>query len=88
MEQVLEMIMNKETVFFGLFLYGYYLQQKDKLEQRELINHHAGVIAEQQTFISKQQEVLKDIKDSVFDMAKNQEKITDRLEHIEKKLGE
>ncbi|MEH7464585.1 hypothetical protein V7166_21750 [Bacillus thuringiensis] len=88
MEQLLEMIMNKETVFFGLFLYGYYLQQKDKLEQRELINHHAGVIAEQQTFITKQQEVLKDIQGSVCEMSKNQEKITERLEHIERKLGE
>lgn len=66
-------LFQKDTVFFGLFLIGYYLQNKDR--------------AEQKVFISKQQEVLVDLTAAVQEISKNQEKHNDRLERIENRFN-
>jgi len=77
---VLNSILNKETVFFGLFLLGYYLQNKDKNDLKE-------TNFKQQEFITEQQDVLKDITREVGNIAKAQEKHGERLERIEAKLN-
>jgi hypothetical protein len=77
MEQTfIEMLLTKETVFFVLFLYLFWIQQQEKKSQNE--------------FITKQQDILNDMKDSLTDltgsfekMADNQEKLTQRIEKIE-----
>jgi len=77
MEQgILELLLNKETVFFALFLWLLWTQQQEKKSQND--------------FILKQQEILSDLSGSLGDlgnsfekMAQNQEKLTERIEKIE-----
>ncbi|WKV24084.1 hypothetical protein PSYJYH_000049 [Bacillus phage PSYJ-YH] len=79
LSHALKMVLGKDTVFLGLFLVGYYLQFKDRGDQK--------------LFINKQQDVLIDLTDSVKDIAKsheqmvrNQERADNRLDRIENKL--
>ncbi|PHB23094.1 hypothetical protein COE80_19470 [Bacillus pseudomycoides] len=76
---VLNSILNKETVFFGLFLVGYYMQYKDKLDLKDTTR-------KQQEFMEAQQDVLKDITREVGNIAKAQERDSVRLERIESKI--
>lgn len=70
MEQsVIDMILNKETVFFALFLYLFWAQQQEKKEQN--------------SFILKQQDILADLTSSYEKLATSQEKLTERIEKIE-----
>lgn len=74
MEQgILDVLFTKETVFFGLFLYLFYIQQTEKKQQNE--------------FITKQQDILSDLTGSYEKLAHNQEKLTERIEKIETKIG-
>lgn len=73
---ILDTLLNKETVFFALFLYLFYTQQQEKKSQN--------------TFILKQQDILGGMKDSLTDLSlsferltDNQEKLTERIEKIE-----
>jgi hypothetical protein len=75
-QSIVDLLLNKETVFFALFLYLFYAQQQEKKDQN--------------TFILKQQEILGQLSESVGDlgtsfekMADNQEKLTGRIEKIE-----
>jgi Tfp pilus assembly protein PilN len=70
MEQgIMDMLFNRETVFFALFLYLFYTQLQEKKEQN--------------TFLLKQQGILSDLTNSFEKMAQNQEKLTERIERIE-----
>lgn len=70
MEQAfLDVLVNKETVFFGLFMYLFWAQQQEKREQS--------------AFLQKQQEILADLTKSYEKLAQNQEKLTERIEKIE-----
>lgn len=71
-EQAVSNLMNKETVFFGLFLVGYYLQIQDKREQKG--------------FIKEQQKVLIRLTRSVEKIEQRSEKQDSRLDRIENKL--
>lgn len=71
-EQAVSNLMNKETVFFGLFLVGYYLQIQDKREQKG--------------FIKEQQKVLIRLTRSVEKIEQKSEKQDSRLDRIENKL--
>ncbi|MDA1777447.1 hypothetical protein PDL16_10055 [Bacillus cereus group sp. BY9-3LC] len=87
-------VFQKETVFFGLFLIGYYIQYKDKNDLKE-------TNMQQQQFIQEQQFVLKEITRVVGDISRVQEKhgevvegisraqdkYGERLERIESKLN-
>ena len=73
---IIEVLFNKETVFFALFLWLLWTQQQEKKSQND--------------FILKQQEILSDLSGSLGDlgnsfekMAQNQEKLTERIEKIE-----
>lgn len=66
---ILDILFNRETVFFALFLYLFYTQLHEKKEQN--------------TFILKQQGILNDLTNSFEKMAQNQEKLTERIERIE-----
>lgn len=73
---ILEVLLNKETIFFGLFLYLFWSQQQEKKSQN--------------SFILEQQNILSDLSNSYgnltnsFDkMVQNQEKLTGRVEKIE-----
>lgn len=70
MEQaILDILVNKETVFFALFLYLFLMQQQEKKEQN--------------AFLQKQQDILTDLTKSYEKLAQNQEKLTERIEKIE-----
>lgn len=70
MEQaILDILVNKETVFFALFLYLFLVQQQEKKEQS--------------AFLQKQQDILADLTKSYEKLAHNQEKLTERIEKIE-----
>lgn len=66
---IIDLLLNKETVFFALFLYLLWVQQQEKKSQN--------------TFILKQQDILSDLGGSFEKMADNQEKLTERIEKIE-----
>lgn len=68
-QQIIDLIFNKETVFFGLFLYLFWVQQREKEKQND--------------FILKQQGILGDLTSSYEKLAQNQEKLTSRIERIE-----
>lgn len=73
MEQLFtDLLLNKETVFFALFLYLFYIQQKEKKDQND--------------FLLRQQDILKDLGSSFEKLATNQEMLTDRIEKIEVNL--
>lgn len=63
------LLFNKDTIFFGLFLYLLYIQQHEKKDQN--------------SFIVKQQTILTDLTASFEKLAQNQEKLTERIERIE-----
>ena len=71
-QQLLEVFLNKETVFFGLFLYLFWLQQQEKKNLND--------------FLSKQQAILSDLTNSYEKMANNQERLTTRIEAIEDRM--
>lgn len=68
-EVILNLLANKETVFFALFLYLFYTQQQEKKEQTK--------------FLNKQQDILNGLNISLEKLASNQEKLTERIERIE-----
>lgn len=68
-EVILNLLANKETVFFALFLYLFYAQQQEKKEQTK--------------FLNKQQNILNGLNISLEKLAFNQEKLTERIERIE-----
>lgn len=68
-EVILNLLANKETVFFALFLYLFYAQQQEKKEQTK--------------FLNKQQDILNGLNISLEKLASNQEKLTERIERIE-----
>lgn len=72
-QQLIELLINKETVFFGLFLYLFWQQQQEK---RSL-----------NSFLTKQQTILGDLTKSYEKMADNQERLTTRIEAIEDKIN-
>lgn len=43
-EQAISSVFQKDTVFFGLFLVGYYMQYIDKKEQKDFIKEQQGVL--------------------------------------------
>ena len=70
MEQgILDMLLNKEAVFFSLFLYLFWMQLNEKKDQN--------------AFLLKQQDILGDLTKSFEKLANNQEKLTERIEKIE-----
>lgn len=69
MAQALSAIFGKETVFFGLFLWMFWKQQKEKDKQNE--------------FILQQQQILQELSNSIKDISASQNKIADRLDVIE-----
>lgn len=70
MEQgIIEVLFNKETVFFALFLWLLWEQQKEKKSQNQ--------------FILEQQGILSNLTGSFEKLADNQEKLTGRIERIE-----
>lgn len=70
MEQgIMDILLNKETVFFALFLWLLWVQQQEKRNQND--------------FILKQQDILGDLTGSFEKLATNQEKLTERIERIE-----
>ena len=78
MQQLTDLILSQESVFFALFIYGYYSQQQDKLYQRD--------------FIERQQKTLTCLTKNVERIAKNQEHMTEELtflkNHIQTKGDE
>lgn len=73
MEQsIIDMILNKETIFFALFMYLFWAQQQEKKDQN--------------SFLLKQQDILSDLTGSYEKIAQNQEKLTERIEKIEEKM--
>lgn len=68
-ETILNMLANKETVFFALFLYLFWTQQQEKKEQTK--------------FINRQQDILNGLNNSLEKLTSNQEKLTERIERIE-----
>ena len=70
MEQgIIEALFNKETVFFALFLWLMWEQQKEKKNQNQ--------------FILDQQGILSNLTSSFEKLADNQERLTGRIERIE-----
>lgn len=68
-ETIFKLLVNKETVFFALFLYLLWTQQQEKKEQN--------------AFLLKQQDILADLTGSFEKLATSQEKLTQRIEKIE-----
>lgn len=82
MEQtLLDMLFQKETVFFALFLYLFWVQQQDKKEQ-------SSFIKQQQNILGDLANSLHELRNSFSKLADNQEKLTNRIENIEIKLNE
>lgn len=74
MEQaIFDMIFSKETIFFALFLYLFWVQTEEKKSQN--------------VFILKQQGILEDLTQSYGKIADNQERLTERIEKIEIHIG-
>lgn len=71
---VIEMLLNKETVFFALFLYLFWSQQKEKKEQN--------------IFILRQQDILSELTESFKKLSNSQEVLTERVERIEVHVGD
>lgn len=74
MEQaIFDMLLGKETIFFALFLYLFWVQLQEKKSQN--------------VFILKQQGILEDLTHSYGKIAENQERLTERIEKIETHIG-
>jgi hypothetical protein len=70
MEQsIVELFFTKETIFFGLFLYLFWVQQQEKKDQN--------------SFLLRQQQILADLTTSLEKLTLNQEKLAERIERIE-----
>jgi hypothetical protein len=68
-QSIFDLILNKDTIFLGLFLYLLWVQQQEKKSQND--------------FILKQQDILGNLTGSFEKLADNQEKLTGRIERIE-----
>ena len=61
-QQLFDLIFQKETIFFGLFLFLFWEQRKDAKKQQERADKRD---AENKDFIQKQQELLSDLTRSI-----------------------
>lgn len=68
-QEIVNLLFSKETVFFALFLYLFWVQQQEKKEQN--------------SFIKEQQNILGSLTDSFEKLSDNQERLTTRIEKIE-----
>jgi len=71
---IIELLLNKEAVFFALFLYLFWNQQKEKKEQN--------------IFILRQQDILGELTESFKKLSNSQEVLTERVEKIEVHVGD
>lgn len=78
--EIVKVLFNQETIFFGLFLYLFWTQQQEKKGQN-------AFLLKQQDILGEMANSLKDLKNSFGKLAENQEKLTERIEKIETKVG-